>query len=57
MLTKNVRIWLERVRSGQYSYETAMSEFANFSSYLTHDEINIIKRKLNETHNLDKLRV
>ena len=48
MLTKEVREWLERVKRGSYSYEDAMTEFAEYSRYLTKDELVMIKQKLKD---------
>ena len=46
MLTREVREWLDKVKRKQYSYEDAMYEFARFSSYLTREEMIMIKRIL-----------
>ena len=46
MLTQDVRKWIEKVDRGQYSYEDAMYEFAHFVSFLTKEEINMIKNKI-----------
>ena len=48
MITSDVNKWLEKVKRGQYSYEDAMIEFSNIAKYLTRQEIEHIKRKLNE---------
>jgi len=49
MLTKEVREWLYRVRSGMYSYETAMCELERLSKSVTKEEIILLKNKLKET--------
>ena len=51
MITREVREWITKVELGQYSYEDAMSEFIRFSSFLTREEMKMIKRKLEETYN------
>lgn len=50
MLTKEVREWLEKVQRKQYSYENAMIEFVRFSSFLTREEMKMIKRKIEESY-------
>ena len=50
MLTREVREWLEKVQRGQYSYEDAMSEFVRFSSFLTREEMIMIKKRLEESY-------
>lgn len=50
MLTREVREWLVKVERGAYSYDDAMSEFARFSCYLTREEMQIIKSKLEESY-------
>lgn len=46
MITREVREWMQKVERGQYSYEDAMYEFPRFASYLTRDELKLIKKKL-----------
>ena len=46
MITKEVREWLQKVENKQYSYNDAMYEFTRFSSYLTREEMKMIKSKL-----------
>ncbi len=46
MITRQVREWLQKAERGQYSYEDAMSEFVRFSSFLTREEMRMIKAKL-----------
>ena len=50
MITKDVREWIQRVERRQYSYEDAMYEFARFSSFLTREEMKLIKRKIEESY-------
>ena len=50
MLTREVREWLEKVQRGRYSYEDAMSEFVRFSSFLTREEMIMIKKRLEESY-------
>ena len=49
MLTREVREWLEKVKRGQYSYEDAMYEFMRFSSFLTREEMKMIKHRIEES--------
>ena len=51
MLTREVREWMQKVERGQYSYEDAMYEFMRFSSFLTREEMNMIKNKLKDRYN------
>ena len=51
MITREVREWLQKMERRQYSYEDAMSEFMRFSSFLTREEMKMIKRKLEEAYN------
>ena len=46
MMTKEVREWLQKVERRQYSYEDAMYEFMSFSSFLTREEMKMIKSKV-----------
>ena len=46
MLTREVRMWMQKVERGQYSYENALTEFVRFSSFLTREEMKMIKEKL-----------
>ena len=50
MITRDVREWLQKVERRQYSYEDAMSEFLRFSSFLTREEMQMIKRKIEESY-------
>ena len=50
MLTREVREWLDKVKRKQYPYEDAMYEFAQFSSYLTREEMVVIKKKIEESY-------
>lgn len=51
MITREVREWLDKVRRRQYSYEDTMYEFMRFSSFLTREEMKMIKQKIEETFN------
>ena len=48
MITREVREWLDKVRRRQYSYEDTMYEFMRFSSFLTREEMKMIKQKIEE---------
>lgn len=50
MLTREVREWLEKVQRRQYSYDDAISEFVRFSSFLTREEMIMIKKKIEESY-------
>ena len=50
MITREVREWLEKVERRQYSYDAAMYLFSQFARYLTKDELQIIKKKLEESY-------
>lgn len=50
MITKEVSTWLQKVERRQYSYNDAMSEFMRFSSYLTREEMGMIKIKLENSY-------
>ena len=50
MMTKEVREWLQKVERRQYSYEDAMYEFMRFSSFLTIEEMKMIKSKLEHSY-------
>ena len=50
MLTREVREWIQKVERNQYSYDDAMYEFMRFSSYLTIEELNLLKNKLKENY-------
>ena len=43
MITRGVREWLQKVERRQYSYDDAMYEFMRFSSFLTIEEMKMIK--------------
>ncbi len=49
MITGEVRVWLDKVKRGEYSYEDAMYEFRRFAYFLTTDEIKFIKSKIQES--------
>jgi len=50
MITKEVREWLDRVKRKQYSFEDAVEEFARFSTFLTREEMKMLKTKLEESY-------
>lgn len=50
MLTREVRQWLEKVKRRQYSYDDAMYEFMRFSSFLTREEMKMLKRKIEDSY-------
>ena len=50
MITREVREWLQKVERRQYSYNDAMNEFMRFSSYLTREEMKMIKAKIEESY-------
>lgn len=49
MITKEVREWLYKVENRMYSYNDALEEFVRLSSYLTREEINMLKKKIKES--------
>ena len=50
MITREVREWLQKVERRQYSYDDAMYEFMRFSSFLTREEMKIIKSKFESSY-------
>ena len=50
MITKEVREWLQKVERRQYSYDDEMYEFMRFSSFLTREEMKMIKAKLEQEY-------
>lgn len=50
MLTKDVRNWIKKVETRQYSYNNALEEFINFSKYLTKEELIQIKKILENSY-------
>lgn len=50
MINKEVREWLQKVERRQYSYDDAMYEFMRFSSFLTREEMKMIKAKLEQEY-------
>ena len=46
MITKDVRLWMQKVERRQFSYEDAMCEFMRFAPMLTKEELKMIKSKL-----------
>ena len=49
MITREVREWLQKVERKQYSYDDAMYEFMRFSSFLTREEMKMLKNKIEES--------
>ena len=50
MITREVREWIQKVERRQYSYNDAMYMFSQFASYLTRDELKLIKQKLENSY-------
>ena len=50
MMTREIREWIQKVECGRYRYEDAMFEFSRFASYLTRDELKLIKQKLENSY-------
>ena len=50
MITKEVREWLQKVERKQYSYNDAMYEFLRFSSFLTREEMKMLKNKIEDAY-------
>ena len=50
MITREVREWIQKVERRQYSYDDAMYEFMRFSSFLTREEMKMIKAKLEDSY-------
>ena len=50
MITREVREWMVKVERRQYSYDDAMYEYMRFSSYLTREEMKMIKSKLESSY-------
>lgn len=50
MITRDVREWLQKVERRQYSYDDAMYEFMRFSSFLTREEMKMIKHKIEDSY-------
>lgn len=49
MITKEVRVWLKKVKQGQYTtHNDAVESLLDFVPYLTEEELKMIKRKLNQ---------
>ena len=54
MITKEVREWMQKVERMQYNYDDAISEFMRMSSFLTKEEIKMIKNKLEYSYKNSK---
>ena len=50
MITREVTEWQQKVERRQYSYEDAMYESMRFSSFLTREEMKMIKAKLEDSY-------
>ena len=50
MITREVREWMQKAERRQYSYDDAMYEFMRFSSFLTREEMKMIKSKLEQEY-------
>ncbi|MBQ8458855.1 hypothetical protein IJ541_01995 [bacterium] len=48
MITKEVNDWVKKVEKGNYSSWDIMEEFANFSKYLTREEMRQIEKRLKQ---------
>ncbi len=46
MITKEVNDWIKKVEQGNYSSWDIMEEFTKFHKYLTKEEIEQIKKRL-----------
>lgn len=51
MMTKEVNAWIKKVESGNYSGWEIMEEFAQFYNYLTPEEVQQIKKRLEHNKN------
>ena len=49
MMTKEVNEWIKRVEQGNYSSWDIMEEFSSFSKYLTKEDMEHVKKRLNST--------
>ena len=52
MITREVREWMQKVERRQYSYDDAMYECMRFSSFLTREEMKMIKSKLEASYKI-----
>lgn len=50
MITGEVNSWLKKVEQRQYSYEDAMYEFMQFTSFLTREEMTMLKNKIEQSY-------
>lgn len=46
MMTKEVNEWIKRVEQGNYSSWDIMEEFAQIAKYLTKEELQQVKKRL-----------
>lgn len=49
MMTKEVNEWIRRIETGNYSSWEIMEEFAQFAKYLTEDELQQVKKRLEKS--------
>ncbi len=49
MMTKEVNEWIRRIETGNYSSWEIMEEFAQFAKYLTKDELQQVKKRLEKS--------
>jgi hypothetical protein len=49
MMTKEVNEWIRRIETGNYSSWKIMEEFAQFAKYLTKDELQQVKKRLEKS--------
>ena len=49
MITKEVNDWIKKVKTKNYSSWDIMEEFSNFSKYLTKEDLEHVKKRLNAT--------
>lgn len=50
MITKEVNDWIKKVETKNYSSWDIMEEFTTISKYLTKEELNQIKNRLNNPY-------
>ena len=49
MMTKEVNDWIQKVEQGNYSSWEIMEEFTKFHKYLTKEEVQQIKKRLEKS--------
>jgi len=50
MITKEVNDWVKKVEKGNFSSWDIMEEFTQFAKFLTKDELQQIKKRLDTKH-------